>query len=190
MNGAEHPDANLVARVAKGDGEAFARLFDRHAPSVLGLLVRMTGHRGEAEELLQETFLQVWRRADQFRSGGSTPRGWILMIARSRALDAIRSRRAQRRREEDYHRRETASGEGSLPVGSWNLEREERRGQVRAALERLPAEQRRCIEMAFFEGLTCREISHQLGAPLGTVKSRILLGMNRLREALTSQAEP
>ncbi|HSG38335.1 MAG TPA: sigma-70 family RNA polymerase sigma factor [Thermoanaerobaculia bacterium] len=174
-----------MSRVAGGDGEAFARLFEVHAPVALGLLVRMLGRRGEAEEVLQEVFLQVWTQADRYEAGRSTPRGWILMLARSRALDRIRRRGSSQRREEAASGEK--AGEVAPPVGTERLESLESRRQIHSALELLTPEQRRCIELAFFEGLTHTQIATRLEAPLGTVKSRILMGMNKLRQALRAR---
>lgn len=183
MPAPELQDAVLLGRVARGDRAAFATLFDRHSSVVLGLLVRMLGRRPEAEELLQDAFLQVWREADRYRPDAASPRGWILMIARSRALDRIRSRAARERRETTVVRDRPAAATVE-PAGPERLERRERRTRVAVALSTLPAEQRQAIEHAFFGGLTHRQVAERLGQPLGTVKSRILLGMRKLREAL------
>jgi RNA polymerase sigma-70 factor (ECF subfamily) len=174
----------LMNRVAARDGAAFARLFELHSPVTLGLLDRILGRRGEAEEVLQESFLQVWMQADRYDEDRSTPRGWILMLARSRALDRLRRRDSSRRREEAAGE-EAAAGAAVFPVGTERLEQTERQRQVSSALGTLSPDQRRCIELAFFEGLTHTQIAERLEAPLGTVKSRILLGMNKLRQALS-----
>jgi RNA polymerase sigma-70 factor (ECF subfamily) len=163
----------LMNRVAARDGAAFARLFELHAPVTLGLLDRILGRRGEAEEVLQEAFLQVWMQADRYDEVRSTPRGWILMLARSRALDRLRRRDSSRRREEAAGEEPTA-GAAVSPVGTGRLEEKERQRLVSSALG-----------LAFFEGLTHTQIAERLEAPLGTVKSRILLGMNKLRQALS-----
>ncbi len=177
-------DIHLMGRIAAGDREAFARLFDRHSPVVLGLLLRVLGSRSEAEEVLQEVFLQIWRQAERYEPGRSTPRGWMLVLARSRALDTVRSREARHRREIEV----SADNPHhiSQPVGMGGLEEKERQEQLSSALELLPPDQRRCIELAFFEGLTQSQIASRLEAPLGTVKSRIHLGMHKLRQALSS----
>lgn len=177
-------EADLIDRVAGGDGEAFARLFEAHAPVALGLLVRILGQRSEAEEALQEVFVQVWTQADRYDESRATPRGWILMLARSRGLDRLRRRSSLQRREEAAA--VSVQEEVASPVGTERLESRERHSRVRSALGLLTPEQRRCIELAFFEGLTHTEIAKRLEAPLGTVKSRILLGMNKLRQALST----
>jgi RNA polymerase sigma-70 factor (ECF subfamily) len=177
-------ETELMRRIAAGDGGALAEIFDLHSPVVLGLLFRILGRRSEAEEILQEVFLQVWTQADRYDAERSSPRGWILMLARSRALDRIRRRDSSRRREEEV------AGDSRLlavhPVGTERLEATERRSRVASALGILSPEQRHCIELAFFEGLTHTQIAERLQAPLGTVKSRILLGMNKLRQALSA----
>jgi RNA polymerase sigma-70 factor, ECF subfamily len=180
------PEVELVHRIADGDGDALAAAFDLYAPSVLGLLSRILKGRGEAEEVLQEVFLQVWMQAGRFDAQRSSPRGWILMLARSRAVDRLRRRDSSRRREEEVAAE--AAPAALRPIGTERLEAVERRRQVLSALGVLSPEQRDCIELAFFEGLTHSEIAARLQAPLGTVKSRILLGMNKLRQALRSEA--
>ncbi len=185
MDVRELEDSYLLGRIAAGDQESFARFFDLHSAVVLGNLFRMLGARGEAEEVLQEVFLQVWQQAGRYEPGRSTPRSWLLMLARSRALDRLRRREARTRREEE------AAAEASYPrlvapLGTERLERSELRDRVGTALNLLSPEQRTCIELAFFEGLTHTQIAERLAAPLGTVKSRILLGMNKLRQALST----
>ena len=174
-----------MSRVAARDGASFARLFEIHGPLTLGVLLRILGRRSEAEEVLQEVFLQVWMQADRYDEVRSTPRGWILMLARSRALDRLRRRDSLRRREEAAGE---AVGDVIAPIGTERLETLERERQVSSALGALSPDQRRCIELAFFEGLTHTQIAERLAAPLGTVKSRILLGMNKLRQALSADA--
>jgi RNA polymerase sigma-70 factor, ECF subfamily len=183
MDERELEDRDLMSRVAARDGAAFTRLFELHAPVALGLLNRILGGRTEAEEVLQEVFLQIWMQADRYDVDRSSPRGWILMLARSRALDRRRRRASSRRREEIAGEE---AGEAIPALGTERLESLERRRQVDLALGGLSSDQRRCIEMAFFEGLTHTQIAERLEAPLGTVKSRILLGMNKLRQALSA----
>jgi RNA polymerase sigma-70 factor (ECF subfamily) len=177
-------DVHLVGRAAAGDSEAFARLFDRHSAVVLGLLVHLLRDRGQAEEVLQETFLQAWQSAGRFEPALAAVRGWLLMMARSRALDRLRASSARQRREEAAGVADGAPR--TEAVGTSQLEATERGRAVRGAVGELPPEQRRCIELAFFDGLTHTQIAERLQAPLGTVKSRILLGMNKLRQGLST----
>lgn len=181
----ESLDRDLLREIAAGSGEALGRFYDRHASLVLGLLCRVLRDRNEAEEVLQEVFLQVWRDARRYDPGRSSPRGWLLLLARSRALDRHRATVSRRRRED-----ETAHGAAALavvPLGTRRLERRESRRRIGSALDRLPPEQRRVIELSFYEGLTQTQIAETLNAPLGTVKSRALLAMKKLREMLREE---
>lgn len=176
-------DVQLIGRVAGGDQEAFAHLFDHHSSVVLGFLTRMLGDRSEAEEVLQEVFLQVWDQASRYKATRATPRGWMMMMARSRALDRIRSRDARSRREKIVAEEK---GQEENPVGTARLEQGERGEMIDRALSTLPDEQRLCVELAFFEGLSQSQISRRLDVPLGTVKSRFQFGMKKLRTLLAS----
>lgn len=187
MAPAPSSDSDALGRLAAGDRAALGDLYDHHASAVFGLLLRMVKQRGEAEELLQEVFLQAWRGADGYDPGRSSPRTWLLMLARSRAIDAIRSRRARSRREEDTVREAPWNGHRvQPPEGLERLQEAERRQRVHDALTALPEEQRAAVELAFFAGLTHRQVAERLEAPLGTVKSRILLGMKKLRQNLVT----
>lgn len=187
LSGRELEDVQLMGRVAAGDRDALAALFDRHSPVILGVLTRMLRQRSEAEEILQEALLQAWQEAGRYRPALATPRGWLLMLARSRALDRLRSNSARVRREEVVASGPlaVAAAEPSAPA---RLEAEERRRGVVEALAQLSPPQRECIELAFFDGLTHTQIAERLGQPLGTVKSRIVLGMNKLRQVLSPYA--
>jgi RNA polymerase sigma-70 factor (ECF subfamily) len=170
-------DGELVRRMASGDSQALAAFYDRHAGRVLGLLLRLVPDRAEAEDLLQQTFWEVWTRAGQFDPARSRPTTWLLLIARSRGLDRAR-------------RRSATVGLAGVPEPvtraevSADLEQGETGRQVADALARLPEEQRQAIQLAFYGGLTHEQIARQLSLPLGTVKSRIRIGMQRLRELL------
>ena len=165
-------DGLLLELVAGGDRQAFATLYDRYSPRLLGLIVRILGIRGEAEDVLQETFLQVWRTAGRFDPAKAPPDVWLLLLARSRALDRLR-------------RRTPLANDGVEQVAPDDppaeAARQEDAAHARAAVGDLPADQRRAVELAFFHGLTHEEIAARLNAPLGTVKTRIRLGLIRLR---------
>lgn len=174
----------LMTRVAGGDSAAFAELFDGQSPIILGFLVRLLRHRGLAEEVLQETFLQAWLQAGNYRPDLGTPRGWLLLIARSRALDCLRRETSRNRREETL----SQNGPRRLdPVGTERLENLERQAQVRDGLAQLPAAQQACLALAFNEDLSHSEIARRLSTPLGTVKSRVRLGMRKLGGMLGMQ---
>jgi RNA polymerase sigma-70 factor (ECF subfamily) len=165
-----------MARIAVGDQQAFAELFDSRAPLILGVLIRMLGQNGEAEEVLQEVFLQAWMEADRYRPCDSSITGWLLLLARSRGIDRIRRREARSRRELADHTNR------ALEICLDPSGRVHDRLQVGRALEQLPVTQRTCIELAYYLGLSHSEIAARLALPLGTVKSRIKLGVQRLQE--------
>lgn len=178
-------DLAIVRRMAGGDADALAELYDRYAGLLLALTRRILGPAGEAEEALQEAFLQAWHQASRYEPGRSSVSTWLLLIARTRSLDRLRSRGA-RERTALAAAAEPAAPDTSSRVDDHVLHRE-RRARVRQALADLPEEQRRVLELAFYEGLSQSEIATRTGAPLGTVKTRALLAMRKLREALRNE---
>ncbi|MBL9210544.1 MAG: sigma-70 family RNA polymerase sigma factor [Opitutaceae bacterium] len=176
-------DATLLAAVARRDEAAFAELYDRFAQPVFSLVVRVVRSRAEAEEILQEAFWQVWERAPSFRAELGTAFGWVVTIARRKAIDRLRANlRHLQRIEEAKAQRE--GDEFDAPVAPQALVADERGVAVRAALARLGRDERRAIVLAFFDGLTHEEIAAALGAPVGTIKARIRRGMLKLKPAL------
>jgi len=178
-------DLAIVRRMADGDTDALAELYDRYAALLLALTRRILGAAGEAEEALQEAFLQAWHQAGRYEPGRSSVSTWLVLIARTRALARLRSRGA-RERTAAAAAAQPARPDTSSRVDDFVLHRE-RRERVGQALGELPEEQRRVLELAFYEGLSQSEIAARTGAPLGTVKTRALLGMRKLREALPSE---
>jgi RNA polymerase sigma-70 factor (ECF subfamily) len=174
-------DVELMRRTATGDRDAFAALYDRLAPRAFGLVLHLLRNRGDAEDVLQETFLRVWDRARTFDPQKCPPEGWVLMIARCRAVDRLRRRQPTG----DEPAEPTAD---SQPPGR-EIERQEDACRIAAALAGLPAEQAKAIRLAFFGGLTHEQVARLLGLPLGTVKTRIRLGMIRLRDRLGARNE-
>lgn len=173
-------DTELMGRVAAGDREAFTAVYARFAPRVLGLARRFFRNRTDAEDVLQETFLRVWDWAGRFDPRKSAADGWVLMIARCRAVDQFRRQSAARP--------ELVRVEGDDTDQLRELERREDAGRVAAALAGLPAAQQEAVRLAFLGGLTHEQIAGRLGLPLGTVKTRIRLGLMRLRERLGGPA--
>jgi RNA polymerase sigma factor (sigma-70 family) len=177
-------DEELVERLRQADEEAFRGLFRRYAPSALGLARRVVNQPFLAEEIVQEAFLAVWRNPDGYDRRRGSVRSWLMGMVHHRAVDAVRREESQRKRAEDPR------GAEVVVVGDFadqvvdELGLPEERKAVRAALEELPAEQRQVIELMYFGGLSQSKVAARLDLPLGTVKSRTLLGMRRLRAAL------
>ncbi|QEH39248.1 ECF RNA polymerase sigma factor RpoE (plasmid) [Aquisphaera giovannonii] len=169
---------DLIAAVARGDRQALERLYDRYAPIVHSVGLRILGIRADADDVVQEVFLQVWRRAETYRPDRGSPECWILTIARNRALAKMRAANTMKKGLETLRLRPRPTG---VESASGPVVRAESATAVRTALAGLPDEQRRALELAYFEGLTQSEIAARLGEPLGTVKTRIRLGMERLR---------
>lgn len=175
-------DRALVARIESRDAEALALLYDRHAGRLMGLAHRILGDTGEAEEILQEVFLHVWRAASTFDPSRGPVLAWLLVATRSRSIDRLRSRRQGRsagaRSLEEAP--ETASSE-DVEADAAGREWE---AQCRAVIAELPEDQRRALELAYFEGLTHQEIAERTATALGTVKTRVRLGLMKLRERI------
>lgn len=180
-------DADLVARIAERDENALAALYDRFAATLLALCRRILGATADAEDVLQEVFLQVWRQAPRYDPTRASVSSWLILIARSRAIDRLRNRRVGERSAVDAAAAEPVRH--ASPEGPANVFLAERRARLREALASLPEEQREVVELAFFGGLTQSEISARTGIPLGTVKTRTLLAMKKLRKALESELE-
>lgn len=181
---ADIEQAELIRGAADGDQQALAALYDATNRAVYGLLLRILGDAGAAEEVLLDVFTQVWRQAAGYSAERGSPMAWLTTIARSRAIDRLRRTRQERERTEPLDALAQISG-GGPSVEQDVLERE-RGAVVRAALEALPPEQREVIELAYFGGLSHSEIAAARGLPLGTVKTRTRLGLGRLRESLKS----
>lgn len=174
-------DGELLARVAARDDSALGVLYDRYGGLAFGLAFRVLRDRGQAEDVVQEAFLSVWRRAATFDSGKGSARGWLMSIVHNAAIDRRRGRFRHQQDEVDIedHAWRLADDDVWDDV-SRTLDRE----QVRKALTEIPKEQRETLELAYFGGLTQAEIAEQTGEPLGTVKSRARLGLRRLEGLL------
>jgi RNA polymerase sigma-70 factor (ECF subfamily) len=176
---------DLIRQVANQDRDAFSQLYDRFSSLVFTLAMRMLRARSDAEDLLQEVFVQVWRQARNYSTERGSPEAWIVNIARSRAIDKIRS---IRRMEKSFVLTDDpARAESSDNVESSAAESEARMA-MNSALANLPDTQRKVLELAYFDGLTQTEIANRLAEPLGTVKTRMRSGIQRLRDMLRTQA--
>ncbi len=181
------PDPALVAAVGDGDAAALALLYDRFAGMLLGLAHRVLGDTSDAEEILQEAFLQVWNQAGRYDPGRSSVSTWLVLITRSRAIDRLRSRKVKDRTLIAVQQEKR--GGHTSPEGVGDVFRQERGRRLRQEMALLPPEQREVLEMAFFRGMTQSEIADRTGTPLGTVKTRSLLAMRKLRKALSDDIE-
>ncbi|MDB4967653.1 MAG: polymerase sigma-70 factor [Myxococcales bacterium] len=179
-------DVTLISGAAAGDRDCLAALYDRYAPALLAIGRRILGDRREAEDLLHDVFIEVWRQAADYDEARGSVRAWLLMRMRSRALDrrkaAVFSKRADLPAPEAV-----AATVGDAHSGE-DPELGADRTAVRRALAELPAEQRQVLELGYFEGLSSSEIAERLRAPIGTVKSRVAAALTKLRQGLMPEA--
>lgn len=180
--GPEQEWAELLARTAEGDQAALARLYDDTSPHVFGFVFKILNDREAAEEVTLDVYTQIWRQAHTYDHTRGTPRMWFMMLARTRAIDRLRAEAVGRGRMEVLDAANVfASGD---PTPEECAEEQERRRHVQQALAMLTVEQRQAIALAYFYGLSQSDIAQKLQLPLGTVKTRIRLGMIKLRESL------
>ena len=187
MHVSDPTDLSVLQRIAARDTAALAQLYDRHSRLLFGLILRIVGDRGEAEDILQEAFVRVWTRAGTYDAQVGGPLPWIVRVARNCAIDRLRARRV--RATVEVSAIDFAAVEAIVPTpGIQSPEAAvlvaERRRTLTDALAGIPAEQRELIEAAFFEGYTHSELAHRFELPLGTVKTRIRAGMNGMRRRL------
>ena len=180
-------DAGLLQRVAEGSPEAFEALYDRYCRLAYAIAMRVLADTHAADEVVQEAFLAVWRKRLTYRAELGTPRTWIATIVRNRAIDHLR-----RESHRDMYELAAEVPEDRAGLSdTWSeVAAELSRQQIQAALRTLPIEQRQTIELAYWCGLSQSEISAQMDVPIGTVKGRARLGLNKLRDALEREEEP
>lgn len=184
---ATESDQGLLERVARGDESALERLYDKYSAALYAVAYRIAGERSDAEEIVLDSFAQAWRDAPRFQASRGSPIAWLTTICRSRALDLIRGRGRRSRVVS-----KAAAAEPDAPPGmgtaeprtDHDVERMERRQVVAEALLALSPPQREAVRLAYYEGLSHSEIAERLGEPLGTVKTRVRLAMQRLRDSL------
>lgn len=178
-------DEELLERIAAGDAGALGELYDTYGRIVFAIIYRMLASPEAAEEVVQDVFHSVWRRADGYRRDRGAVRTWLLSIARNAAIDWRRTKGKRIEREVELDAAAALRGDSTVEDTVMQSLRAER---VREAVRGLPAEQRDVLALAFWGGLTQTEIAERTGTPLGTVKSRVRLGMERLRQRLESQS--
>ncbi|CAN5247043.1 sigma-70 family RNA polymerase sigma factor [soil metagenome] len=177
-------DEDLISLVEAGDAEAFAGLYDRHGRSAYSLAYRMMGDRQAAEDLVQDSFIKVWRSAKSYRAERGSVRTWILSITHNRGIDHLRSTARRRRTQDRVERTAETAQQSEAFAETW---RNSQRDQIRQALRTLPEEQLKILELAYYSGYTHAEIAEMLDIPLGTVKGRMRLGMKKIKSFFDSQ---
>jgi RNA polymerase sigma-70 factor, ECF subfamily len=177
-------DEDLISLVEAADADAFATLYDRHSRAAFSLAYRMMGERQASEDLMQDAFLKVWRSAKSYRAERGSVRTWILSIVHNRGIDQIRSQASRRRTQDKIEASAPRSQPSEAFAETW---RNSQRDQVRQALDTLPPEQLKILELAYFSGYTHVEISDLLRLPLGTVKGRMRLGLKKIRDYFESR---
>lgn len=177
-------DVALIRRMVEADETALGALYDHWVRSLYSLVLHLLKDPDEAEDVVEETFWQAWRKASSYEPSKGAVSTWLLTIGRRKALDRIRSKK---RHKEDPigHDRAFADLPSSAPDPSQDTEGSELREHVRAALKELPSEQREVLEMGYFNGMSQTEIADATGQPLGTIKTRMRLAMQKLREPLS-----
>jgi RNA polymerase sigma-70 factor (ECF subfamily) len=183
MDDKQPSDEILLQHIARQDAEALAELYDRYAQIVYNLIVRIVRDTATADELLQETFFQVWQKAGEF-SGRGAAAAWLYRIARNKSLDQLRRQKARPQSEETESEEAESTLWDSLPSDNIAVEQDIVRRwdqqYLRQALAQLPAEQRLCLELAYFEGMSQQRIADHTNTPLGTVKTRLRSGLEKL----------
>ena len=182
---AQIADREMIERIGRGDQSALSALYDRLSRPLYSLALRMLGDAGDAQDALQDVFLQIWSRAATYNPEQSTVFSWTVLLTRSRVIDRLRARKRRLRvvdsaTDEDADVADASTMESAADTADKNDEA----ARVRSVLNNLPSEQREAIELAFFGDLTHHEIAARLGEPLGTIKARIRRGLLKLRERL------
>ena len=185
MNDDRHADAYLAQRIRSGDPEALGELYDEHASAALATAMRVVGGREEAEDVVHDAFVTVWRKIGSFNAERGAIRAWLMTIVRNRAIDRVRARRGSMDLDDADERSLLRTG----PNPTWEAAvQRASAADMQAALGRLPEEQRRAIELAYFEGYTYREVADLTGVAAGTAKGRLRLALGKLRESLGGTA--
>jgi RNA polymerase sigma-70 factor (ECF subfamily) len=177
-------DALLAARLAAGDDHALAEIFDRLGPAVYGGALRVLGDGAAAQDVVQDVFVELWSRPGRYDPSAGSLRTYLIVLAKRRAVDLVRSELRRLARQQRHGRLATRQ---PAPSPCEEVVAAEAAGVVRAAIRLLPDSQRRVVELAYFGGLTCREVAHAAGIPEGTAKSRLRLALAKLETVLDRQ---
>jgi len=178
-------DVELLQRIAAGDREAFATFYDKHSTLMFSVAVRVLNDQTEAQDVLQEAFVQIWEKAGNFNPDLGKASSWAATMTRNKAIDRIRASQRRSRLNDEAGAEMAISQEADASVNE-AVHGHDKAKAIQSAIVELPADQRRAIELAYFSGLTQNEISEKLHEPLGTVKARIRRGLLKLRDQLES----
>jgi len=176
-------DHELIQRIQQRDRQAFDLFYDRYAQIIFSVCIRILKDTGEAEDVLQEIFVQIWKEAERFDAARASVKTWVFTIARSRSLDRYRSRKTAHQRFEDAAAEELHQISSKEDLQSTSVIQQ----YVASAMQQLSKEQRLVLELCYYRGLTQEEISNLLGEPLGTIKSRIRAALMKLRSAFAGE---
>ena len=183
-------DEELLTLIDQQDIAAYEQLYDRHAQTVFGLILRIVRNQTIAEEVLQEAFWQVWKSAAQYRNQGAAT-AWIFRIARNRSLDELRRQKVRPQAAEHVEVEAAVRNSGSHHQSAeYEAERQLNAERIQFVLGEIPVEQRTCFELAYFDGLSQREIAEEINVPVGTVKSRMRIGLEKLERLLRREGFP
>jgi len=181
----ESGDVDLMLRIQRGDEEALGLLYDRYAGVLKSLIMRVIHNEAEADDLLQEIFVELWNQSATFSPEKGKPLGWIVTLARRRAIDRLRKRQAYARVEEKFqHAPETQPESWVHNTMEADIEMNDARRVLQRVMADLPEAQRQAIDLAFFKGMSQREVAAHTGIPLGTIKTRLELGLKKIADAL------
>ncbi|MGH2444250.1 MAG: RNA polymerase sigma factor [Chloroflexota bacterium] len=180
MSSETTPDTELMTSIQRKDVRALEQLYDRHRVLAFSLAVRTLGNPSDAEEVVQEAFVNVWRASGTYQASRSTPRSWLLSIVHHRCIDKLRARQSRPVASDLVEEMEIPDGSDVWREVAGNLTNQD----VREALAQLPVEQRDTIELAYFKGYTHVQIAEQMAVPLGTVKGRMRIGLHKLKALL------
>ena len=183
----QEDDRTLIQQIGNGDPKAFSILYDRHKTIVFSLAIKISGSHETAEDITLDVFTQIWKNADKYHPEKGSVKGWIASIARYRAIDTLRRRKV--RLDTDHHKWSDVQPE-TLPSNEnpgEALELAAARQKVNKAIYRLPEDQREALAMAYYKGYTHRQIAEALNEPLGTIKTRIRLGLQKLRQIFKNE---
>ena len=185
MTDERESDARLAERIRAGQAQALGELYDRYAGTALAVALRVVADRTEAEDVVHDAFVAVWRKIDRFDAGRGSLRAWLLTVVRNRAIDRVRARRVTVDVDDVDERSLLRTG----PNPTWeDALRRTSAAEVRSAMDGLPDEQRQALELAYFEGYTYREVAEMTGVAPGTAAGRLRLGLAKLRDALAGSS--